>query len=138
MQRILATLTRDKSGKIVMQPYLRTNRLIPSEKQTLFELRSFGLPLKSNQKSQYKEDMKCQVCLAEDSYEDEEHIFFLCHILLEDIEVDSSIRFSDIFDDLEHQIKAVKYFTKIIRRRKIILEMRHKETAPDILTQPQI
>ena len=53
-----------------MQPYLKTNRLNPSEKQTLFELRSFGLALKSNQKSQYKEDMKCQVCHAEDSYED--------------------------------------------------------------------
>ena len=64
--------------------------------------------------------MTCRVCLQVDSYEDEKHTFS-CPVLLEDIEVDNHIEFVDVFGNLEGQVKAVKYFTKIIQKRNAII-----------------
>ena len=123
IRKIIESVKCDKKGKILSHNYLKTNKLTPSQKQTLFKLRVFNFQTKSNYKSQYEEDMSCRVCHQTDSYEDEEHTFFACKVLLEDIEVKKDIKFKDIFGNIESQVKSIKYFTKIIQRRNIILEL---------------
>ena len=124
MQMIIKSVKCDKKGKLMTQSYIKTNKLTPL--QTLFELRAFNFQTKSNYKSQYQEDMSCRICLQEDSFEDEEHTFFDCNVLMDDIDIEEDIKFEDVFGTLEAQIKAVKYFTKIIEKRNIILDIRQK------------
>ena len=113
----------DTKGKISLQPYLATNRLSVQEKKTLFLLRSRNLNTKSNMKSSFdKDDMSCRLCKLPDSYEDENHLIKYCELEIQDDQ--NNFKFDDIFADLETQIKIVKFFTKIIERRKLLFELR--------------
>ena len=127
MQKILENVKCNKKGKIVTQSYLKSNKLTPSEKQTLFELRVFNFQTKSNFKSQFEDDMTCRICLEKDSYEDENHTFLECSVLLENIEINKNIKFDDVFGCLDIQVKAIKYFMRIIQKRNAILESRKKQ-----------
>ena len=127
MQKILENVKCNKKGKIVTQSYLKSNKLTPSEKQTLFELRVFNFQTKSNFKSQFEDDMTCRICLEKDSYEDENHTFLECSVLLENIEINKNIKFDDVFGCLDIQVKAIKYFMRIIQKRNAILESRQKQ-----------
>ena len=54
--------------------------------------------------------------------EDEEHILH-CGEFGND---DDDIRFDDVYGDVDKQLKAVKVFKKILRRREVYLEIRSK------------
>ena len=127
MQKIIESIKVNKKSKIISQNYNKSNKLTTFEKQTLFELRVFNFQTKSNFKSQYEDDMTCRLCCEKDSYEDENHTFFACSVLLEDMEVDKSIKFDDIFGSLKEQVKAIRYFIRIIQKRNAILECRKEQ-----------
>ena len=80
--------------------------------------------MKSNFKSLHKDDMKCRLCEEPGSYEDEIHTFHNCPALIEDEEKDQSIKFEDIFANIDQQVIAIKYFMKCINKRKLMLELR--------------
>ena len=59
-QGILKTMKVDRSSKILIQPYLVTNRLSLQDKKSFFLLRCRNLDTKSNFKSSYDQnDMSC-------------------------------------------------------------------------------
>ena len=111
------------SSKIFLQPYLATNRLSVQEKKTLFLLRCRNLDTKSNMKSSFDQyDMSCRLCNLPDTYEDEDHLILCNELLIQDNQ--DEYKFCDVIADLEKQIKFVKFFTKIIERRKLMFELR--------------
>ena len=59
----------------------------------------------------------------------EEHTFFFCQVLLDGMEVDKEIKFMDIFGDLESQVRAIRYFTKVNRKRQSILTLQGANTS---------
>ena len=72
----------------------------------------------------FEEDMKCRVCEKENSYEDEKHTFEECSEILPSEERNCDIRFAHIFGTLEEQIKSIQYFSKIIKKRDILLDIK--------------
>ena len=108
-----------------MKSYLKTNLLTVSEKQFAFEVRCRNFKVKSNQKSRYEDDMRCLLCLKDDSYEDEHHVFFICSILHEGNDANTQIKLDQLFGDLEVQIKEIKYFKQIADKRTHLLELRN-------------
>ena len=120
IQDILKTLNPNDM-KIPTQKYLACNELSTSEKQTLFSLRSHNFDCKANFRNQYQ-NMVCRLCDNEDSFEDEIHSL-KCPAVVNDNELDHSIEFHHVFGSINQQIKAVKYFMPIIKRRKLLLEL---------------
>ena len=92
-------------------------------KQQLFELRNRSYNLKSYYKSLYGNDMICRICLDDQSVEDEIHTFEVCKGLIEHNK--SDIKFRHIFGPLEQQINAITYFSRIIVKRNLILEIKN-------------
>ena len=78
----------------------------------------------------YLEDMSCRVCLDSNSYEDEEHTFRQCKILIED--KTPTINFQDVYGTLPQQISFIKHAMPIIRKRNILLK--YGKNDDDILT----
>ena len=81
------------------------------------------VPVKANYKNQYKDDLTCLLCNT-GSEESQEHIIN-CPELLNSIEVDKSIKYEDIFDTLDKQVRAVQYISKIMKVREIKLNTSH-------------
>ena len=67
--------------------------------------------------------MECRICEIEGTIEDEEHTFN-CPSLIDNIEGDEPLRFEELYGPLPKQIHLMKNVMKIIKRRKIILELR--------------
>ena len=82
--------------------------------------------LKTNFKSQFK-DLHCRVCNEIDSIEDEEHILQCGEF--GDYNEDK-ISFVDVYGDVDEQMKAVKVFKKILRRRESYLTILKKTSNP--------
>ena len=121
MQNIIKELKHDKNFKIPMQPYLKSKLLTTIEKQNLFNLRNRSYNLKSNYKTQYDNDMKCRICLLENSYEDEVHTFEMCNELINSANI--HIKHDQIFGNLNRQLTAIKYFSVIILKRDFLLSI---------------
>ena len=112
-----------------MQPYTKSNLLSITQKQTLLALRSRHFNVKSNYKSMYDYyNMQCKICNEPDSYEDVIHTLKKFTVLLKDLDIFIKVKFSDIYEDLNLQVTAVKQFMKIINKRNILLELREKRT----------
>ena len=106
-----------------MQPYLKCQLINKEEGRLLFALRSRGLPLKNNRRAMFGDDVSCQVCQEEDSCEEESHLP-LCSSLKSEIHEDEKdIRYEDVFGPLNKQIRCVKLYSKLVRRRNTILEI---------------
>ena len=69
--------------------------------------------------------MRCLLCLKDDSYEDEHHVFFICSILYEGNDANTQIKLDHLIGDMEVQIKAIKYFKHIADKRTHLLELRN-------------
>ena len=106
-----------------MQEYLKSSLLTTREKQLTFALRSGSYNLKVNYKSRFDKDMKCRICSDENSSEDKIHTFENCSELI-DISY-KHIRFSHLFGSVKEQVNAMKYFSQIITKRDIILEVKN-------------
>ena len=126
-QNMLKGFSLTKLGSFRMKEYLKTEKLSTQAKKMLFQLRCRNFPVANNYRSMY-DDMRCKVCLDEESVEDENHTFFNCQVLLEDTEVNKTIKFDDIYGTLEQQIRAINYLMPLIRKREAILEIREQLT----------
>ena len=112
----------NKHGQLQLQKYLKTEKLSTIEKQTLFSLRSHNLNCKSNFPSAFGEDMSCRTCCDKNTFEDEIHSLE-CPSVIDEDSKDESIKFYHIFGNLEEQIKAVRYYIKVMNKRNIMLEL---------------
>ena len=65
--------------------------------------------------------MTCHIYLDKQLVEDEIHTFEQCKELIEHDQ--SEIKFNYIFGSLEQQVKAIQYFTRIITKRNLILDI---------------
>ena len=79
----------------------------------------------SNYKNQYQGNLTCTLCDT-NSEESQEHLI-QCPALLERVDVDSSVKYMDIFDSLDRQVKAVKYIGEILKIRKLMLKKQENE-----------
>ena len=102
---MIKTVKTDRTGMIKTQDYLLSQEINTHMKKLLFKMRSFNLNVKSNFQSIHEEDMTCRICKRIDSFEDEEHSLS-CPVLLEDSHHDPGIKFTDIFGDIQKQIRA--------------------------------
>ena len=62
----------------------------------------------------------CTLCDTQ-AEESQEHLL-ICPALLEEIVVDKTVKYLDIFGTLDKQVKAVRYLSQIISVRKIKLK----------------
>ena len=125
IQDILKSVNPNKNGQIQMQKYLKSSELSKSEKQMLFMLRSHNLDCKSNFPNAFGDVMGCRTCGDRYTFEDEMHSLE-CPSLIPEEERDNSIKFEHIYGSLEEQIKAIKYFMKIINKLSLLLEFQTK------------
>ena len=102
--------------------YLRENTLSRDDGQLLFKLRSKMLDVKANFSNLYENDLICRTCKLPDSIEDEEHLL-VCAQLKSEVE-DSEVKFEFVFQNLGNQVKAVKAFKSLLRKREVLLNYR--------------
>ena len=129
-------MTHSKSVKIAekltfkkfkMQQYLNHPSISKNEGQLLFALRSRTLPLKNNMKSSHIYDLTCSLCEDEDSCDEETHLTS-CPILKDEIkENEEDISYNHVFGSIEQQIRAVKLFVRIIRKRDTYINVMKKK-----------
>ena len=74
---------------------------------------------KNNFQNQYQEDLACRICKDVDSIEDENHLL-LCKVLNDEL---YDVEFNDVFKDVNKQYEAVQVFKKVMRRRKVYMEI---------------
>ena len=121
LQGIIRSSKQAKDKKSLIKPYLTTNQLTTTGKQTLFELRCRNYDVKSNFSSLYNEDMTCRLCKDPQSIENEEHTFSsACKSSIQ--VVDSESTFNDVYGSLEHQVKFINTYLDFIRKRRIIIK----------------
>ena len=109
-------IANQKFGK---KSYLSDRRMSKEDIQLLFKLRTRMVDCKSNFEGQYREDMSCRACKVIGSVEDEDHILS-CLVL----KLDShDIKFRDVYGSMDQQYKATQVFKKILRRRKVYLDV---------------
>ena len=67
--------------------------------------------------------MICRICLDEDSIESEIHLLS-CEVLKGEVDEDEKkIKYADIYGPIDKQIPAVKLYKKILRKKKIYMEV---------------
>ena len=123
------SLLQDKKGKLInlsddycMKEYLTTDKI-------LFNLCIRMVTVWSNYKNKYKGNISCTLC-DKGLEESQEHLL-QCPALLEKVEVDSSIKYMDIFDSLNKQVKAVKYLSEILKIRNSQLKKQENAMGCD-------
>ena len=95
----------------------------------LFSLRCREFDLKTNYRKKYENDMKCRICLNEDTIEDEVHTFFQCEVLLHDIQINPDIDIKHLFGNLGQQVRIMKHIMPVITKRNIILNIRSNDQS---------
>ena len=122
-----SSLLQDKKGKLEnlsshygMKEYLSSDKLMLKDKQLLFNLRTRMFHVKCNYRRMYEGNLLCLLCDTK-SEETQEHLL-LCPSILSEVVVDKSVEYMDIFGPLKKQINAVKYFSKIISTRKVLMK----------------
>ena len=124
IQNIIQNLRPNKNWKLPITEYLKTNLLTTEEKKLLFSLRCIEYDFKSNYKTKYQEDMRCRICLEEDSEEDEYHTYFKCKILIDSLKIDSTIKLEYLYGNLEQQVRFIKHIMPVTMKRDTILQIR--------------
>ena len=109
-------IANKKFGK---KSYLSDRRMSKEDIQLLFKLRTRMVDCKSNFEGQFTEDMSCRACKVIGSVEDEDHILSCMGLKLDSHDV----KFRDVYSSMEQQYKATQVFKKILRRRKVYLDV---------------
>ena len=78
------------------------------------------LDVKANFSNLYENDLICRTCKVPNSVEDEEHLL-VCDQLRSEAG-DSEVKFDFVFQNLENQVRAVKTFKSILRKREVLLK----------------
>ena len=108
-----------------LKDYLETERLTTEEKQLLFNLRTRMTNVRTNYRRKYGSNRNCSLCDIQ-ADESQEHLL-ICPGLNE-VPRNPSVKYQDIFDNLEKKIEAVKYFSKLLKLRKIKLKEQEMQT----------
>ena len=77
------------------------------------------LNCKSNFRNQFNNDLTCRICKVTGSTEDENHIL-TCSELNDDV---YSVRFEDVYSNVDDQYKVIQVYKKVLRKRKIFMEI---------------
>ena len=122
-----SSLLQDRKGKLEnlsshygMKEYLSTEKLTLKNKHLLFNLRTRMFWVKCNYRQKYEGNLLCQLCETQ-SEESQEHLL-VCPTILNEVVVDKTVQYMDIFSSLEKQIKAVNYYSQIISARKVLMK----------------
>ena len=110
----------ERNPKMRRPTYLRGNLLLKSDCQLLFELRSKMLDVKTNFSNLYDNDTSCRTCTQVGAVEDEDHLLH-CDALRSE-NMDQEVKFDFVFEDVEKQIRALKVFKAVIRKRNFLLK----------------
>ena len=102
-----------------MKEYLSSEKLNLDEKRLLFQLRTRMVEVRTNYKNKYGDNLNCTLCQSQ-SEESQEHLL-VCPGLAE-IPVNPSVKYQDIFGNLDGQVEAVKHWTKLMSLRRIKLK----------------
>ena len=110
-----------KKKKVKCSEYLRDKRFNKSEVQILFQLRTRMFPVKTNFRNQNKTDLSCKLCAINIS--DQEHQL-KCPVLQKFLPElsQTDVKYSDLFANVDKQLKLAKLYVKIAKTREIILE----------------
>ena len=102
-----------------MKQYLKTNKMSTDEKLVLFSMRCRMNELKCNYRMKNSNNLKCALC-KQNFEESESHLLQYSELISEPELVNEipKIKYSDIFGNLEEQIKAVKIWKNIFKIRK--------------------
>ena len=106
------------SQKFEKKGYFSDRRLSKDDIQLLFKLRTKMLDCKTNFEGQF-DDMSCRTCNIQQSVENEDHILY-CTALNSDAH---GVKFGDVYGNPDKQYKALQVFKKILRRRKVYLDV---------------
>ena len=98
-----------------MQDYLLTDNLTTEEKHLLFKFRTYTYPCKTNFRRLYEPDLSCPICLEEDRPE------HLLNCTTQGVDI-NSVKFSDIFGNINQQTKIIKVLKHINENRNIIMQ----------------
>ena len=123
IQNILRLVKPDKNYKLPMQDYLKTTLFSTREKKHAFALRNRSYNIKANYKNRFDHDMKCRICFDSSSIEDEIHTFENCRELSDPLF--SDIKLCHLLGEFKQQVRAIKYFSQIIMKRDLILEIKN-------------
>ena len=102
-----------------MKEYLSSEKLNLDEKRLLFQLRTRMVEVRTNYKNKYGDNLNCTLCQSQ-SEESQEHLL-VCPGLAE-IPVNPSVKYQNIFGNLDGQVEAVKHWTKLMSLRRIKLK----------------
>ena len=116
-----------KSEKIVnpnfkRREYFSDRRFTKEDVQLLFSLRTRMLNCKSNFRNQFNNDLTCRICKVTGSIEDEDHIL-TCSEINDEV---YDAKFEDVYGNVDNQQKVVQVFKKVLRKRKIFMEIAEK------------
>ena len=102
-----------------MKEYLSSEKLNLDEKRLLFQLRTRMVEVRTNYKNKHGDNLNCTLCQSQ-SEESQEHLL-VCPGLAE-IPVNPSVKYQNIFGNLDGQVEAVKHWTKLMSLRRIKLK----------------
>ena len=111
----------ERNSNMRRPTYLKANILMKSDCQLLFELRSRMLDVKTNFSNLYDNDTRCSTCRQDGAVEDEDHLL-LCDALRSD-NSDQEVKFKFVYEDIDKQIRALKVFKAVIRKRNFLLKL---------------
>ena len=108
-----------RGEKFERKPYFSDRRFSKEDCQLLFALRTRMIDCKTNFSHLYGEALDCRLWNVEDSIENEDHLL-VCPILNDE---ENSVVFSDVYENIDKQYLATQAFKKVVRRRKVYLDL---------------
>ena len=82
------------------------------------------LNCKSNFRNQFNNKLTCRICKVTGSIENEDHIL-TCSEINDEV---YSVKFEDVYSNVDNQYKAIQVYKKVLRKRKIFMEIAEKES----------
>ena len=106
-------------SRLIREEYFADNRFSRSEIELLFALRTRMVPgIKANFSSQYNDVFTCDLCQVAVCCQ--EHILS-CAKLKQHVDIPKDVSYSDLFRNTDKQLKIVKIFKKLLRKREVLL-----------------
>jgi hypothetical protein len=120
---VLQTIKISKSRNLVKQrygceEYFHDKSFHKSEVELLFAMRTRMINVKKNFSSIYKDDIGCRLCKVH--VECQEHLLD-CQELKKYVEIPEDVKYEDIFKDTEKQLRVVKVYKKLLRKREVLI-----------------
>ena len=101
-----------------IKQYLISHEISTDEKQLLFLMHCRMNETKCNYKTKYRNNINCTL------WEENEVHLLQCTSITSELEIPNNVKYSDIFEDMDSQVRAVKIWKKIYKIRNWKLENR--------------